>query len=276
MQQLCAALQLPQPSVTRLLAAYPAALDMAPATVAARAAALAATLQLPQDAALAVACKCPRLLGLSPQSLQDKLHKLQAALQLPSVEAAVEIVVGFPALLGLSSITLEFKWRRLQELAGRKDAWKQQLAQLLQQRGAGSLGRVLAAGPGVVERLQYVLDAQINGHSNDSNSLQDDDAGQPGDGTSSSSGEGSEEGAGDDGLGSAGAAAAAAAAAGRGAGELRLTTLLLQSEALFTARHPEFVLWRLNQRSRPASSSSSRPASSSSSRPASSGGGGAL
>ncbi|KAF6262369.1 hypothetical protein COO60DRAFT_651089 [Scenedesmus sp. NREL 46B-D3] len=244
-QQLSSALQLPQHSITRLLCAYPAALDMSPATVALRAAALAQTLRLRQDAAVEVACRCPRLLGLSPQHVQGKLDSLQAELQLPSREAAVEIVVGFPALLGLSSATLACKWRRLQDLAARNMHWKLQLAQLLQQRGAGCLGRVLAAGPGVVDRLQYVLDAQS---AQDSSSAQQINTGN----------------------GAAAAAAAAETTAARAAvtkpvGELRLTTLLLQSEAKFTARHPEFVLWRLKQHSRPNSSSSNNNNSSSSS-----------
>jgi hypothetical protein len=174
---------------------------------------------------------------------------LQAALQLPSGEAAVDIVVGFPALLGLNSATLAAKWRRLQELAGRNTQWQQQLEQLLQQRGAGCLGRVLAAGPGVVDRLQYVLDAQ-SGHG--VQSVQNGAVLSRGS-SSSKLRAGIREG----GVQGAGATAAAAAAGGRPIGELRLSTVLLQSEAVFTARHPEFVLWRLNQRSRPTSGSSS-------------------
>jgi hypothetical protein len=245
-QQLCAELQLPMDSITRLLSAYPAALDMSPTTVALRATAFAQTLQLPQAAALKVACKCPRLLGLHPQHVQTKLDSLQNELQLPSRRAAVELVVAFPQLLGLNSATLAAKWQRLQGLAKRNVLWQQQLSELLQQQGGGCLGRVLAAGPGVVDRLQYVVDAQ-SAHSSSSRNISRD-------------GTGSQDPA-------AGAAAfatlettvAAAAAAGgtlKPAGELRLTSLLLQSEASFATRHPEFVLWRLNQRSRQSTNSS--------------------
>jgi hypothetical protein len=239
-------------SITRLLSAYPAALDMSAATVASRATAFAQILQLPQAAALEVACKCPRLLGLNPQRVQTKLDSLQDELQLPSRRAAVELVVAFPQLLGLNSATLAAKWQRLQELAKRNVLWQQQLSELLQQRGGGCLGRVLAAGPGVVDRLQYVLDAR-SAHSSSSSSR-----------NISRDGTGSQ----DPAAGAEAAAAAAAtleptvaAAAAAGAalkpvGELRLTSLLLQSEAVFTARYPEFVLWRLNQRSRQSTNSS--------------------
>jgi hypothetical protein len=269
MQQLCIALQLPQHDVTRLLAAYPAALDMAPATVAARAAALAHTLRLPPDATWAVACKCPRILGLSSQCIELKLASLQSELQLPSYEAAAEIAVGFPALLGLSSATLAAKWRRLQGLAMRNEQWKQQLELLVQQRGAASLGRVLAAGPGVVDRLQYVLDVQSSQSVNGAKIVVQGTAGSSSSEVSKQQQQQQQQQGLDDSLqgGQAGdaavqcaesvPAAAAAAAAVKPVGELRLTTLLLQSEATFTARHPEFVLWRLNQRSSSSNSSSS-------------------
>jgi hypothetical protein len=259
-QQLSAALQLPKDSVTRLLSAYPAALDMSPATVASRATALAQTLQLPQAAALEVACKCPRLLGLSPQHVQTKLDSLQNELQLPSRSAAVELVVAFPQLLGLSSVTLAAKWRRLQGLAKRNALWQQQLSELLQQRGGGCLGRMLAAGPGVVDRLQYVLDAQsAQSSSSSSSSSRDISRGSTGSQAPADLFASEMMGPGWQVAGAPAAAAAtlestvpAAAAAGalKPVGELRLTTLLLQSEAAFTARHPDFVLWRLKQRSR--------------------------
>jgi hypothetical protein len=214
------------------------------------------------------------LLGLSPQLVLSKLDSLQRELQLPSHKAAVDVVVAFPQLLGLNSATLAAKWRRLQGLAQRNALWQQQLSELLQRPGAGCLGRVLAAGPGVVDRLQYVLDAQsVLG-------TQSAGAGHSGRSSSSSSSGGNSRGGNSRSRTStqtsaemsgvrAGAAAATsdsaiaahvhrtAGARVKSKGELRLTSLLLQSETAFTARHPEFVLWRLNQRSRQATSSSS-------------------
>lgn len=78
LEKLSHALQLPQQKIQKLLIRYPAALDMCPASVISRAAALAEVLEVPAHQAIKVACDCPRVLGLSPDTLTAKVVLLSS------------------------------------------------------------------------------------------------------------------------------------------------------------------------------------------------------
>lgn len=73
LNDMCEILQLPPAKVQKVLAAYPPALDMSPATVASKVATLTATLNVPASQAVKVACTCPRMLGLSSEMLICKV-----------------------------------------------------------------------------------------------------------------------------------------------------------------------------------------------------------
>lgn len=204
-----------------------------------------------------------------------QVSDLQAALELPSKVAAVELVLGFPGLLGLNPQTLSAKYQRLKALAEQRQDWGQQLAHICQHK-PGSLGRVLAAGPRVVDRLQYLLAAEDRDGSDvtgltpieaSATSVSSMKSGQSNSVLGSLHGNelkglGRNEGPRQDQysakdvdsntLHDSNMSKLKFAKSSVGKGGLpggNLVALLVMSEAQFTAMHPEFVLWRLQQRS---------------------------
>lgn len=174
-----------------------------------------------------------------------QVSELQAALELPSKAAAVNVILGFPAVLGVSTDTLAGKYQRVKGLVQQRNDWWQQFMHLRNSR-AGTLGRVLAAGPSVMDRLQYLLEASCSNT---------DSVSSIANGVLRSS-EGQE--AGDE---SAVVHAddclkdserfvyftkSSVKKGGLPGGNF--AALLIMSKADFTSMHPEFVLWQLKQR----------------------------
>jgi len=183
-------------------------------------------LQLPRASTLKVVCRNPRILGLSRGNIKEKIDFLQAQLALATSAEAAETVQGYPFILGISVATIGSKIQRLQRLTSADHEWQQQWHELVaSQRLNGTLGRVLAAGFRVLDRLQYLMDAQQQADDQQAELLAagvqsyvDGDASRK--------------------------PPTSAVSAGR----LRLTTILLMSEERFTSVHPDIVLWRLKQR----------------------------
>lgn len=191
------------------------------------------------------------------------MSELQNFLELPSKVAAVELIKRFPAVLGLSSTTLAGKYQRLKSLAQRRPDWQQQLAHIKRHK-PGTLGRVLVAGPRVVERLQYLLEAgdSDEGHDTSNNdSVSDSQIDNMGLGyvqqlntgqqllqeSSAAKTDGLIANQHVDGYNNGIGFRSSVRKGGLPGGNM--AALLIMSEANFTALHPEFVLWRLKQRS---------------------------
>lgn len=168
-----------------------------------------------------------------------KVSDLQSALELPSKVAAVDVILGFPSVLGLSTERLAVKYQQLKTLAQQRRDWQQQLLHLRQHK-PGSLGRVLAAGPRVVDRLKYLLDAgeadQTLDNSRGGSSIRDF--------YDSSSISCQHQAAEDRGRRMTKSSVCKGGFAGG-----NLAALLIMSEGTFMNLHPEFGLWRLEQRS---------------------------